>query len=235
MANIFDDKNVRIGATVGGLLGAVAPIATMGDKLTFVDIVIGAVVVGAVGLGIGYLVTFAKRQQLLDNESKVNPSQLLANESNTHSETSAIKTQHARKSPKQLILAWIVLAVAFIVAYSLVPRSELENRTVLASLFAPNEGSSYVQPYECMGLPSGLYFGGRGSCIQNGGLWMPSPNSSPSLAERFAAAGLISPPPDAGEVVSADFEKALPFLVIIAGIVGASIFISSRSKKHSTE
>lgn len=234
MANIFDDKNVRIGATVGGLLGAVAAIATAGDELTFIDIVIGAAVLGAIGLGIGFGVTSAKRQQLLDNESKVKPSQSLANESNIGNETPAVESQPAENSPNlKKLIAW--LALTFIVAYSLVPRSELENRTVLASLFAPNEGSSDVQPYECMGLPSGLYFGGRGSCIQNGGLWMPSPNSSPSLAERFAAAGLSSPPPDAGEVVSADFEKALPFLVIIAGIVGASFFISSKSKKRTAD
>lgn len=231
MANIFDDKNIRIGTIVGGLVGTVAPIATAGDKLTVVDVVIGAVVVGAIGLGIGFGVTSAKRQQLLDNESKVKPSQSIANESNIGNETPAVESKQAENSPNpKKLIAW--LAVTFIVAYSLVPRSELENRTVLASLLAPDEAPKDVSPkYETVcyiGLFGHREYTDAQVCRANGGEWRITENRPFAFAQRVS-------PPDVGEVVSADFEKALPFLVIIAGILGASIFISSRSKKRAAD
>lgn len=196
MANLFDDKNIRVGTIAGGLLGAVAPMATMGDKLTVVDVVIGAVALGAIGLGIGYLVTSVKRPQLL------------ANESNNHNETSAMEAQYAGKlSIRTKLIVLLGLAATFIVAYSLVPRSELSERTVLASLVAPNE----VSEFETAG-------------------------ENPTLAERLdrLQAGDGDSRSEAWEVVGNDFGKAVPFLVILAGVVGAYIYSSSRPKNRAT-
>lgn len=223
MANLFDDKNIRVGTIAGGLLGAVAPMATMGDKLTVVDVVIGAVALGAIGLGIGYLVTSVKRPQLL------------ANESNNHNETSAMEAQYAGKlSNRTILIVLLGLAATFIVAYSLVPRSELSERTVLASLVAPNEVSEFETAGECSIGNRTIVFQYDASefCKSLNGEWSFR-KIVPSITFRAAVAEGVSRS-EAWEVVGNDFGKAVPFLVILAGVVGAYIYSSSRPKNRAT-
>ncbi|MHB1130704.1 MAG: hypothetical protein ACYC06_11830, partial [Ilumatobacteraceae bacterium] len=139
-----------------------------------------------------------------------------------------LKTQHQGQSLNRTVLiALMGLAVTAVTAYLLIPRSQLEGRTVLASLITPNTVPDYGPP------PSRCFIDGFAEwdvltpygCATNGGQWT-------QLTWSIDEGAL---PSEAGEVVSADFGKFLPFFAIITGVVGTYIYISSRPKKRSAD
>lgn len=223
MANIFEDKNVRVGSIIGTVLGAVEPWATLGDKVTVVDVLVGAAVLGAIGLGIGYLVTVVKRPRLRMNDS---------------SSGGEIPAKVENSNVRRNILSALIAAIAVVLmGYLLTPRDGLDGRTILASLLTPSQGP-VVGEYNdasCIfvgakltdpmaNLMRSIGSKDKQGCRDEGGKWVLFGDPS------YTRTGMSRS--DVQEFIADDVARFSPILLLVGGSLGVGALVFAVSRKR---
>ena len=117
MANIFEDERIRKWTIIGAVLGGIAPVATLGDAVTIIDIALGAVILGIV-FGLATLVV----NRIIDSNQR--------NSNSTESDNNFTQIAKWTSSPKFLPAVAIGLLI-LVIAYATNTRSELWGRSII--------------------------------------------------------------------------------------------------------
>ena len=206
MANIFEDERIRKWTIIGAVLGGIAPVATLGDAVTIIDIALGAVILGIV-FGLATLVV----NRIIDSNQR--------NSNSTESDNNFTQIAKWTSSPKFLPAVAIGLLI-LVIAYATNTRSELWGRSIIDVWSSP--GVEVLLPdFSCETDPdsfSAFLANSPSKCAAINGSWQRrfSLMNGPTMA-------------DIEELVKQDLSENLHFVVVGVGVVGLLIYMTRKS------
>ncbi len=206
MSNLWEDKRIKQWSITGAVLGGIAPLVTLGDAVTVIDLALGAIVLGLV-FGLATLVVI----RLFDANQRISVS--------TKRDNNFTQIARWTSSPKFLPAVAIGLLI-LVLAYSTNTRSELRDRSIVSVWLSPGE-EVLSELFWCINSSDNLkaFLADNSSeCYAVNGTWtrMPSSTTGASLS-------------DIGELVKQDLSENLHFIVVGLGLIGLLIYTSQKS------
>jgi hypothetical protein len=206
VSNFWGDKRIRRWSIIGAVLGGIAPLATLGEAVTVIDMALGALILWLI-FGLATWVVI----RLIDANQRKSFS--------TESDNNFTQIARWTSSPKFLPAVLIGILI-LVLAYATNTRSELWDRSIVSVWSSPGEEVLSGQ-FRCVNdsfnkIPISAF--SSTECYAESGSWirMPSSMSGPTMT-------------DIDELVKQDFSENLHFIVVGLGLIGLLIYTSQKS------